>query len=702
MPTSKGIVAASTILTSRYFLSLLLFTLIFAPILNAASPATQPATTDQDQSPPPGGLHLSYMEGDLQFESRYDARRVKTPRDPFTYGTQNGTKKNRSWELRETMGLRLGGDVLYPEFINFNADLRLGLDQLSSFENSWLGRLHDNDNGWIGEYNVNADFFSRKPVNFSLTALHQNERISRQFLPSLEHERWKYGGTVRWQNEFFPMELTLETSRDKYTGNSDLFDDEDVRETLLHYTGTLNVSQYHQLRIDAQRSRINEQYSGSDFKFKTTRNTINLDDRIEFGSQHQHLFETLLEYEEDQGDLPRDHLNVGPQFTLNHSEIFSTRYKYQYNRDTYENFRLQSHRFDFEPTLRLGDLTTTGDVYISHETSNEEMTGDDVGGLVRWDYRRKNSLGNFSTTLGYHYDDSRTRFDKDFGQVIDEVVYFQDPLPGYLAQTNVVSGSIVVTSLARTRVFLPGKDYTVITLGTRTALLRVPFGTIKDKDTVRVRYLYKTSEKITAQTNEADLRVQQNFNSGWTPYYAVNLRRQQLDYEGVVPVEPNNLNRHRLGLTYRKARWSGGGEFEFNHDSVDPYNALHANADWSILNRLPHQLDLHTSVSRFWFTGGEDRRASLFDISLDYRHPLIRRVDFTARGAYRYENDTLQGQTNGIDFCSGFQYRIGLLAISCDVEYDKLAVAGTRDDGLSVWIKIRRDIPDLLGLGRRQ
>jgi len=214
--------------------------------------------------------------------------------------------------------------------------------------------------GWLGEYDVRLELLPQKAVNLEAFALRKDERISRRFLPSMRHELTQTGLTLRWDNKTWPMELTV----------------------------------------------------------------LTLDDRIEFGSEHQHVLQTLFEYEEDRGDLPRDHLTVVPQLTLQYSDWLSTRYRYEFSRDRFDSFLLRSNRFDFEATHRLGDyLTTTGGLHAWRETSDEGLKSNNYGGNVRFSYRRENRLGIFSGTLGYNYDYRSVRHGKRFATAADEQVF---------------------------------------------------------------------------------------------------------------------------------------------------------------------------------------------------------------------------------------------------------------------------------------
>ena len=156
------------------------------------------------------------------------------------------------------------------------------------------------------------------------------------------------------------------------------------------------------------------------------------------------------------------------------------------------------------------------------------------------------------------------------------------------------------------------------------------------------------------------------------------------------------MNRHRVGATYRQKRWSLGAEYEYNDDAIDPYQALHANGDVVIWHTPVNQLDGKTTVSRFWFDGADDiqsRNTTLLDAGLAYRHLLPWNIAADAGATYRYEDDSLFGITHGVDLNAALDWKIGYFSLRLEAEYDLLDLPGSRDDGMSFWLKLKREVP---------
>lgn len=673
------------------------------PTEYAGGPASQPAEPSGSKTPRrpfKDWFHLGFLDGDLQLESQYDWQQVKFPvKDVYSpTGTQRQTDK--VWQLTETLGLQAAGDIVDPKWFTYNMALRLGLDETIARESSPFDASHLNysQNGWLTQYNFNFGLLQGSPIHFDVYASQDLGRIDRLFLPALWHQSWRNGVTMIREDEKFPMELTLEQTRDIYSGDIDQYDDEDVRDTMLRYGGTIHFTPYHQLRLDYQLDDRHERYPGTKTTFKTTQNVLRLDDQVQFGSRHQHLWETNVEYEQDSGDLPRDHIYVGSRLALKHSDKLSTEYKYEYSRESYEGLDLDSNRFDWIGTWRPSSwLTTTSDLFAAHDSSDEGLSDNLFGADFRASAVKDNRYGTLSGTAGYHYDYADTDFGDRTGTQINETITFRNSQPIFLAHSDVVADSILVTNLNRTEIYFLGKDYIVINSRQYAAIVRMPFGRIIEGQAVRVNYRYRTIRNGRFQTHQFDARIQQDFKSGWTPYYEVMVRRQSVDTSDNFFYQPNDADHQRVGVTYHRKTWLVGGEAEFADETVDPYDALHFNGNWTILERLLDRLAVRGSISQFWYRDLEHRRPTVYDLAADYRRSLSKRMDFTTTAIYRYEHDSVIGETNGVDAKAGLAWQMGQLTLTVDLEYDLLDITDYQENGLSLWIRVRRDFPNLLG-----
>ncbi len=273
---------------------------------------------------------------------------------------------------------------------------------------------------------------------------------------------------------------------------------------------------------------------------------------------------------------------------------------------------------------------------------------------------------------------------------------FRDPLPAYLAQRNVQRFTIIVRDPVGIRLFLEGRDYLVLRTRDCTALQRMPTGFIADRQTVLVSYTYEVSDNFQINRDRIDLRVQEDLKFGLTPYYALSWQDEQIDPQRYLTYGDRNINRNRLGAIYRRPRWSIGPEYEFNDDSVDPYQALHLNGDVILLQNERQQLNARSSGSYFRFEGLDEleaRYSSLLDMGLTHRYILAPRMEVSSSALFRFENDSLFGETQGVDLTSSVTYHIGQLTFSIEAEYDMLDLPASTDNSLGIWLKVRREIP---------
>jgi len=679
-----------------------------------APPATQPAepyAAEREAEPagPRRWLDLEQLSFDLGFDGRFENRQVIS--DPRRRGDFRFRQTNEEWRFRETVGLRTRGDLFDPRVLNFDVAARWGLEQQRLLEKRPGRDLEQQPTGDLLEYDLRLDILPAGKVSGFAFASQVEDRVPRRFLSSLDRTRERYGAGVVYNDRTLPMRLTWEHSFEQLSGAAfATLDDEDRRQDALRYEATWQPSEYHSLRLDYEHNRLREKYSGTGTRFDTTRNDFTLDHTLRFGAQHEHRMDTFARYQDESGDLARDIAEVTPRLRLQHSDAFSTTYSAQYLRESFQQLTTEQWRGDFGLRQQFGDsLTGSLDLYGLRQNLDEHGGGrgggadtTEWGGNAGLSLSRENPLGRLSGNLTYSHTALRTANGRRSGIVIAEAVTFRDPQPTYLANRDIEPFSILVTDAGRARTYLPGRDYLVVQVGRNTSLARVRSGRIADGQTVLVSYTYRAFEGFELSRDRIDLRIQQDFKFGLTPYYAGSIQDEDIDRPKFRTFRARNVNRHRLGATYRRPRWSTGLEYEYNDDAIDPFEALHFNADFTLLDRARQQLAANGRLSRFLFDGSEDLRrrdTTLVDLGLTYRCLLGRDLHASAAAAYRFEDDSRFGRVHGIDVTGALEYRIGLFTASLEVEYDVLDLPDSNDETIAVWLKLRREIP-VIGQGR--
>lgn len=670
----------------------------------ATPPDTQPATQPSEPSAAATPrndrlLDIEFLQLQLGFEGSYDQRgSVWQEFGRFGAPPRYQRQYNRAYHFEETLGLETSGALFDEKIALFDVGM------LGGFSQEWFAEAApgpdrtERPHGDLFEYDLSFDLLPRGKISGTAFAQRLDSRVPRAFQPSLDRTLERYGAGLFFNDRKLPMRLTFEHTWDELTSRTwELEDDERRGRDNLRYEATWQIDRNHALRLDYEYDDRHEQYSGADTRFDTTRHYATLNHTLRFGLDNRSAWETLLRLQDEDGDLARDNSEASSRLRLQWTDDLSTNFAAQYIKDSYEQLTTETVRGEAGVTHQLGKtLTTTLQMYGLQQQADENADFSEWGTLANLNFNHDNRLGRLSANLSYNHASSDTRNGDRRGIVVGESVTLRDPLVTFLAQPYVDLGTIVITNGERTRTYLTGRDYIAYQIGQYTAIKRLPTGEIVDGATVLVNYTYQVFGDYDICRDRIDFRVQQAFKFGLTPYYAFSIQDEDLDNSDFVRWRARNVNRHRIGTTYRQKRWSAGVEYEYHDDAIDPYQAVHLNGDTVLVRGLQHQLDGKTTVSRFWFDGSGDlepRNTTLLDLGLSYRYLLARNLEANATASYRFEDDTLFGQTHGVDLTTALEWRIGYFALRFEAEYDMLDLPGSRDDGMSFWVKLKRDIP---------
>ncbi|MFH1747231.1 MAG: hypothetical protein ABIG44_09340 [Planctomycetota bacterium] len=665
------------------------------PVQPDSGPASRAASQSTDRKPL---LDFTSLSLELGFEADYDQRDTRF--DTSTPFQRRYRQYNRAHRFEETIGWQGSGALVDERWLLFDFAGRWGLTQ------DWFREIgpgldsHQDPDGDLLEYDLSFTLLPRGKLSAVGYAQRLDSRIPRAFQPSLDRTRERFGGDLIYSDTRLPMRFSFEHVWDELTSRTgNWLDDEQRGRDTFHYEATWQINEHHSLRLDYEYDDRREQYSGSNTRFDTTRNYITLNHILRFGPRHRSSWETLARFQDETGDLARDNFEVSTRLRLQHTDALASNYAAQFLRDSFHELSTRTWRGEAGLTHQYGDcLTTAVQLYGLQQDADGSSDFTEWGGLANVAFNRENRLGRFSANLSYNHVVTDTQDSNRRGIVIAESVTFRDPLPAYLVHTDVDLVSIVVTDANRTRTYLPLRDYSIVPVGHYTAVRRIATGQIANRETVLVSYTYQVFSDYDVARDRVDFRVQQAFDFGLTPYYAASIQNEELDRPRFLSFRARNVNRQRLGATYRHKRWSLGAEYEYNNDAIDPYQALHCNGDLVLWQKPRSQLDGKITASRFWFDGTDDLRArntTLMDAGLSYRHLLSSSLTADASAMYRYEDDSLFGITHGVDLATALDWRIGHFTLRFEAEYDMLDLPGSRDDGVSFWIKLKRDIPVL-------
>ena len=641
---------------------------------------------------------VEYLSFDLGFEGRYDRRSVKQHQNYSYFHRTNYFQKNREYGFEEILGLESEGSIADKRILRYNVAARWGMSQDWLKESRPAWDRNKNPHGDVLEYDLNFALLPHGTVSTNAFAQQLDSRVPRAFQPSLDRTRERYGADVLVNNNTFPMRFTYEHVWDELTSRTrSLRDDEQRGSDKFRYEGTWQISERQAFRIEYEYEDREERYSGTNTRFDTDRHYIVLNHTFRFGPEGKSSLETVGRFQDERGDLARDVLDVSTQLKLQHTESLSTNYKAQYLKESFDEWGTRTWRGEAGVTHQLGDYWTNSlQFYGLKQGADENADFSEWGGIASSSFNRANKWGDFGANLSYTHVGMDTDDGTRRGVVIAESVTLRDPLPAFLAHADADLLSIVVTDANRTRTYLPVRDYVALRVGRYVSLRRVPTGQIADRQTVLVSYTYRVSSDYVVGRDRVDLRIQQKFKFGLTPYYAASIQNEDRTNSRFRRFASRDVNRHRIGATYTRKNWSCGAEYEYNYETIDPYQAVHSNIDAVLWQNAKAQLGGQGSFSYFWFDGTRDlasRDTALLDLGLSYRYTLARDLELDAAALYRYEDDSFYGVTNGVDLSGALEWKIGYFALRFEAEYDLLDLPGSNDRGFSAWLKLRRGIP---------
>jgi hypothetical protein len=668
-------------------------------VLSTFLPSARAADEEEPKRQSSGLFTLNRFDAYLEFEADGDYRQVDYT--AHTGYPRDRRQRNRQYGFQEAIGFTFDGSFIRPDVVSYRADLSFALTQDRYRESLEASSQSDHDNGYLIEYDLRFDLFRGEKLSGAVYGLRQDNRINRLFQPTLDERRTGFGTSWTYADDVLPMELSYDYLRTDRDGNRDERDDELYTEHVFHYGLSWILDEHHRVKFSYEHADTKQEFQGTPGQFETDRDLFILDHQLEFGDEYQHLFQTLVHWQEETGDFARDLAEIGPQLILRHSDALQTAYKYQFNRERYEGLDIQTHRADFQLTHQLySNLTTTVDVFGLYEDIEKDVDTTQYGASVDWQYNRRNRWGHLYANLALAYDTERVRGDDGHRLVLDEAHTFREPLDITLRNRNVVFASILVTDTTNRRLFQQGRDYVVYQQGNVTRITRIRSGNIADGGTILVDYQYRTPADGTLDTIRVDFRLEQRFNNGLTPYYRFAYRNQEDDDISFgFPRRIDRTDHHQLGVTYEAGRFTLGAEYEIFDDTIEPYDAFHLDGLLHIIQTRDHNLDGSARVSRFFFEGGiDDRDVTVIDVELDHRWQLTEALSTMQRLAYRYQNDSVDGLTHDWDARIGFEYLVGDLTSELTLEYDRLDLSGSEEEDYGVYFRIRREIRDVLAL----
>jgi len=654
-----------------------------------AEPQSEPARSR------PGYFHFQPTELALEFEAQLENRTVRTSDNRG----RDSRQRNRDTQFAEALSLRLDGDILDPNFIRWDGAFRLGLRQEHFDEKLTPGfDRTDSSDGILLDYDFSIDVLPSKPVSAHAYARQVRDRVPRRFLPSLLEERSEAGAAVYFNLGSWTSELGFDWSDIDRSGNRAAEDDEHLQSSRFYTDNRWTISESQSLRLAFDHSRQESDYQGSRHSFTTDRDELRLEHELQFGEGQRNRLGTFFRWSDERGDLARDETEFTPHLSLRHSEWLETAYRYSFYRLNQDAVDLNRHKVDWQAIIRPDQrFRFTSDLFALWEDVEDDIDTHQFGGGLHGTYRQPTETGQLSIYAAIRADQVRNigsggqRLVRSEGHALDA------SRPTFLNEPDIIRTSIVAYNGDRSRIFLPSTDYVVHQSGRRTLVYRTLTGRIAEEEAVFFDYQFSVPADARIDTYWTQARIEHAFDFGATPYYAFDLRRQDVNGSRGTPIEEDNTERHRFGMNFRRPTWSINGEIELLNDPFEPFNAYKLDAQATLLRLAEFSMDGAAHFSYYDFTGNSDRRhVPRVDLDLRNEFRINPRFNATVATSFRWEDDSSRGETTGVDVECGLHYQRGQLGIDLTFEYDLLSIVDSREDGFGVWLNVRRDLSHLL------
>lgn len=604
-------------------------------------------------------------------------------------GTSGDRRESTTEVFEERVRLKAEGNVYHPDFLIYTAAIGVGLAQEELDSDDVSG----SSNEPLDEYSLFAQLLRGKIYPTTFNARKSEELISRQFLGALRTERESRGISLSLRPEDWPMRFQYTESEIGQNGltslATDFFERDDER---FRYSVTHDFSRLSHMSFDFDRTEVSQRSVGASIMTDTDRYSL-LHDLI-FGNDEQHRLDSFFNYVDQSGSFDFTNLQLEERLRLQHWDRFLTNYELRFTDSDRAAVRNREVRGQggFEHRL-YESLVTTSNVFVSRTDLDAQGDLDQHGGMVAFNYRKKNPWGTLYGTYSASLTESKQSGGSGTGVVIDESHIFIDPLPITLDRVNIDTSTIVVTDSTGLDIYTEGDDYTITEINGRVQLNMTTLGTIPpnvtDGQEVLVSYNFFIEPEREEDTIRHNFTIRERFGNGMSVYYAH--RRQDEDVSSTIAdVTPDEFTVHTVGADYLHKGLYLQAEYSDEDSTQIPSTST------KLVGRYSWSVNPGTTASvrvlNQWLDFGQpdERDVVLFKGGAEIYSRLTRECSLSTRADYRNEDDTRFGLTKGFQLNSELKYDFRQMSIATGIELNLLERRSDEIDGSYLYFKLKR------------
>lgn len=627
---------------------------------------------------PPHPLEIHLQRARLSFEA--EGNRVHTRPS----GDEPASDDNIS-DWTPALGLEFEGSIYHPKLVQFDIATENGITWGKRHIDDGIGPAEDDDRRFVLQrYHADATVLRDKPYSLHLFGSKNREERDYDQFNRFDVDTETYGAALRGIGPRWNWNVRY-AHDDEQVANPDrpsTFRDDTVSVDAGYRRGNASETRLHYYD-----QTFHRQDDGTPAYYGVQRTlsvvdeanySTNRDDRLQSLLTVSDLDENLMDsqsltFREDWRHRVQPRLWNGASYQYDRREIDGVRNDLQ-NGEIYLEHRLDktlASRADVQGERGDGDADTftrvgpgLGEAFTQRLSPWSRLNIDVAG---RWDHITRSTPGGAATIVG-------------------EDVRLDDNRPSFLAHPNVRPGSVAVTAEQRTRRFVEGIDYRLISRGTITEIQRVFGGAIPNGTTVQVDYAAddggsETLDRLTRRTGaELDLYDRLLF------LYAEQRAADSLggdsgvyqDYDDTVVGLKNRWSWLELGVEHVEHSAE-----TFGYDGVNYYADLFRNGEYTTAK-------LHAGRSMLDYRNQDD---TLDTRSYTAMLGWMPRRDWSLQAfAGQYKEHTLNGDRTLRTLEPRLLYRYKRLSVDATYRYEQEELTDRTYERRYFLVRIIRDL----------
>lgn len=483
----------------------------------------------------------------------YASMRYSDDRTSSRQGGQNGEGRSAQGhsDWRNEIFLMTHSYVYHPNFLT----LDIGGGPILQMGELLMDGSNTRSRGTLYNLVGRGTFLRGKPVSGSLFYEHLNPVLTITPGQILNQETTRYGMELTASAAVIPTPLRFEITRSEASGSSDQRIMNDRQDHLnLRLTRSFGSQGATQVQYQASRQ---ESLSGSVnlpiHSASSASQGLDIDTRLQFGADGKHELVNLLSmntrrYVVGAEAMPAQaDLNLLLDVRLKNSEELTSFGTYHYSYNDNGQRTAVTHAASSGLTWTPSTDWELGFGGRADDSRSGQFSLQTVGlnGMAR--YRAPLPVGELQASYGVRYDQRSQQAQGQESKVVGERIGLAGTTVSNLAMPNVVPGSLVVSNLARSQVYVENIDYTVSTVGQKTRVQRLVGGNILDGEDVLVDYAYSLGGTFAYGQTDQTL----NINWALTRQINVYVREYQASAEllsGTPTFPLNNVRSHLYGM----------------------------------------------------------------------------------------------------------------------------------------------------------